>query len=269
MKNIVKTFAVACAVAAAASCSPYVDYQTAPFVTFTQGTAVTVDENAGVVKLPIATFNTDETISVGLSLSGDAVEGVDYEILSGSVLTVAPGEETVLEVKIIEHPDEFKGNLVLNVALTPSGSGVEPGGAAVCTIKINELDVNYNWEWLAGTWKAQDWTSAGAPDDNPYEVQIVQTGDNTGKLKNLWGCPESALEFTVDFEAKTLEIKYGFAMNHSSYGPFNFYGYDPDGNALTSRIYGVLSAAGIELAPWYCYQNGLGGWGPYTSSFTR
>lgn len=254
MKNIVKTFAVACAVVAAASCNPYVDYQTAPFVSF-DVTSATVNEDAGVLTIPVTAYNTKGAFTVSFkAVDASAVSGVDYS-LAGGVLNFNGNETQNITVNILGHIGEFTGDRQFKLALDAASNDVTLGATNVIPVKISDLDHPLTSLFGDYTMKGVTYSTGGLVistwpltlsevKDKPYSINLSCLAPFFNSYKSYF--PEGAYSVVgeVSKDLKTISIvvpqetKATTDMLFSGVSPkdpFTMYvreGADPDGVTL-------------------------------------
>lgn len=131
---------------AAASCD---DYNSAPvfdddnaFVELGK-TSVMVSEDGGTISIPVTLASVAgiaDNVSYG-AVDGTAKEGVDFELVDGSAMLKfdAQNRTQYIQVKIIERPGEYTGDLRFSIELKSAGT-VDLGMNKVCTISITDND---------------------------------------------------------------------------------------------------------------------------------
>ena len=144
MKNILKYIAGAVAVASLAGCNlnplPTFD-ESESFVAFDKS-AVSVNEDAGTVTLPLTIASIDPAKSnVSYELvDGTAKEGVNYESGDESAVVVFDGESRTGAIVVnIKNVAGYTGDLSFTVKLV-SATGLKLGASSACTVTINDLD---------------------------------------------------------------------------------------------------------------------------------
>lgn len=213
MKKIFYICIAALAVAAT-SCStkPDIDIDTnggegLEFVHFESASdawLVTADDESYDYNIVVATTKApaeNVTYSVSLGDRTTGVEGTDFSIANKSV-TIKSGEyASSIPISVLYDTtgEGFEIELILSV----EESLINPSYGATCYIKVKSDKITIDWDWLVGSWECQDYGYySGSNDGDPYTVAIAKTNETTGTLSGIWG--GGALEFTVDFEAKTL-----------------------------------------------------------------
>lgn len=144
MKNILKYIAGAVAVAVLAGCdlNPLPTFDEADsFVAFDKS-AVSVNEDAGTVTLPLTIASIDPVktnISYEL-VDGTAKAGVNYESSDESAVLVFDGESRTGSIVVnIKNIAGYTGDFSFSVKLV-SATGLNLGANSVCTVTINDVD---------------------------------------------------------------------------------------------------------------------------------
>lgn len=193
----------------------------------------------------------DVTYNVSLGSNTTGEEGKDFSIANKSV-TIKAGEYTgVLPVKVLY--DTTGEGFVIELELDVDESLINPayGSTAIITVKSDKVTID--WDWLVGNWNSQDYSYSNAKNDgDPYTVAISKTDETSGVLNGLWG--GGPLNFTVDFDAKTLTIPgYQYSFSHAGYGAdIYFVAVDPDAeydlyDDVTTPVVATLSPVGIVV----------------------
>jgi len=197
-------------------------------------------------------YDKDVTYKVSVDPEGTTgVEGVDYSLVTKSV-TIRAGEYSgEIPVKVLYETTGL--GFTLTLALDVDDAKVNPAYGNTITIKVGTDKIDYNWEWLAGKWNAQDYVS-GAPDGDSYSVIIKQGEDeNTCIISNVWGAGVD-LTSTVDFETKTISIPGNVLLyTHSTYGPLHFVAVDDNDEYyedLTTPVIATMSPLGVTIRNW-------------------
>lgn len=144
MKTVYKIFALATAAISIVSCDlnkPAVFEDSKSFVSFDK-TSFTVNENAGSVTIPVTIASVDpKKVSVAYrAVDGDAVSGVNFKLKDQASLAFDGNARTMnIEIEIINHPDEYTGDLAFTVELVDAGD-VNIGASSKCTVRIADLD---------------------------------------------------------------------------------------------------------------------------------
>ena len=144
MKNILKYIAGVAAVAALAGCNlnplPTFD-ESESFVAFDKS-AVSVNEDAGTVTLPLTIASLDvvkSNVSYEL-VDGTAKAGTNYESNDESAVVVFDGESRTGSIVVnIKNIAGYTGDLSFTVKIV-SATGLKLGASSACTVTINDLD---------------------------------------------------------------------------------------------------------------------------------
>ena len=147
MKKIFLLFGIAALGLAVASCSD--DFNVQPtfddanaFVEIGK-TSISVAENGGVISIPVTLASLkgiEENVSYA-AVDGTAKEGIDFELMDGTATLKFTEEERTqyIQVKIIERPGEYTGDLKFSVELKSAGS-LNLGMNTSCSIYITDND---------------------------------------------------------------------------------------------------------------------------------
>lgn len=146
MKNIVKIFSFAAALAVAFSCSDLNDYpafeDSKSFAAF-DVTSVSVDENAGTVSIPVTVASIDPMqVAVAYTTTdGTAKKDVNFTLADESAVLAFDGKTRSMEVviNIVDLAGEYTGDLDFTVSLVKPGN-LDLGANSTCTVKISDLD---------------------------------------------------------------------------------------------------------------------------------
>lgn len=105
--------------------------------------AMKIAENGGTLNIPVhvASLNGVNTTVTYEFVNGTAKQGVDFEDASGTGSLSFSGTESTknIQVRIIEHPGVFTGDLNFSVKFKSAGD-TQIGANNVCTVTINDLD---------------------------------------------------------------------------------------------------------------------------------
>lgn len=211
------------------------------------------------------TYSHDEAITYNISVGENTTgeEGVDFSIPTKSVTIEKGSYFGTFPVKILY--DTTGEGFVLELVLSVDNKLINPTYGAISTITVKTDKVTIDWKWLAGKWSCQDYSYySGGNDGDPYPVAIAKVDETHGTLSGLWG--GDPLNFTVDFEARTLTIDgYQFCYANSKYSCDMYFiavnpsadydTYDP----INTPVVATLSPAGIVIDNYDMYMSG----GPY------
>ena len=170
-------------------------------------------------------------VTVGEKTTG--VEGRDF-VISDKSVTIAAGEYTgtvKVHINYDEIPNEF--NFVIELVLSDvDKEKVSPIYGTSTLVKVNTDKINFDWDWLLGTWDAVDFNlSEQAVEGDSYPVVISKEDDTHVTITNVWGTEADLVGCEVDFEARTITIPgYQFCIDYTgyNYGLFYFIAVDPD-----------------------------------------
>ncbi len=282
MKNTIKAFALAVLAAGLVSCTDKPEFSTGPFVSLYRTSATVAESvNGTVYNIPVKLYNSTAGTSVSYSISGTAVNGLDYTLADQSgVLNIPAGADSAaIAVRVTGQPGNFTGSRVLRLSLQSATGGVSLNNFKNFTLTISDKDLHVDWKYLEGTWKAQDY-DGGTKYGDEYEVTITKVDDTTLELYNLWD-GEETLTGTVKFDEGGTSATISFAarqvvMDASAYGYGNLIllGQREDGNWAYVPAVASVSADGFILGPWNVlitdgeYTNYLYG-DSYTTEFTK
>jgi len=146
MKNIVKIFSFAAALAVAFSCSDLNDYpafeDSKSFAAF-DVTSVSVDENAGTVSIPVTIASVDpKQVALAYNTAdGTAKKDVNFKLADESAVLAFDGKTRSMEIviNIVDLAGEYTGDLNFTVSLVKPGN-LDLGANSTCTVKISDLD---------------------------------------------------------------------------------------------------------------------------------
>ncbi len=240
------------------SCSQKMEFNKVAFAAFDQK-SFSVKEDAGTAKIDLTAYGVTAETPVTLSFGGTAKVGDDYTVsgAEGGIVTFSEDGTKSLTFNIVNHPNEYKGNLTIVVKIDSVPEGVEMGALKSLTITIVENDIPVDWAFIEGTWTAQDYDD-GAADGDAYEVTISKSADGKLILNNLWG-GETNLEGEITFDAATNSATVSFAAKQVvfdatayGYGELWLVGPDPDveGEWNFTPAFATITAGGISLGPW-------------------
>ena len=146
--KIYKLLTLAAAVVTLASCdlnkTPVFE-DSRSFAAFDK-TAITVNENAGVVKIPVTIASIDpKKVAVAYSVTDGegktgAKLGVNYKLIDESAVVSFDGQARTMNIEIeIINVAGYTGDLSFTVDIISAGS-LEIGANSSCTVKISDLD---------------------------------------------------------------------------------------------------------------------------------
>lgn len=196
--------------------------------------------------------STDVTYNVTLGPKTTGVEGVDFSIPTKSITIPAGQYLGELPVKVLYETtgEGFTLEIVLSIDETLINDVY--GDSMLISVKSDKITMD--WEWLEGTWNAQDYSYyGGGPDGGAYTAAIVKVDETNLLIRNLWGSG-SDLEATVDFEAKTITIpcpQYWFRYDGYS-ADIYFLAVDPAAgydtyDDQTTPVVATFSPSGIVI----------------------
>ena len=256
MKTIKIFVATALALLTLASCDHKLHYNVVPFVALDNAN-FSVAEDGGTVEVGVSARNITEPVTVSYTIGGTAKDGVHYKLVNGNngVLSFNGSGTQKLQFQIIDHPNEFLGNQTVTIALDQVPEGVELGALKSLSFTILDNDIPVDWEFIEGTWTAQDYDN-GAPDGDPYKVAFKKIDDTTIALSNLWG-GGTVLQGTIAFDAATNSASMAFpalqnVFDASAYGYGNLLliGDEGAGWSTSAAALATANSGGITLGPW-------------------
>ncbi len=256
MKNTLKYIAGAVAAASLAACSlnPLPTFNDADsFVAFDK-TAVSVNENAGTVTIPltIASINPVKTnISYEL-VDGTAKAGENYEGSDESAVLVFDGTERTgsIVVNIKNMAGTYTGDLSFTVKLV-SATGLNLGASSSCTVTIADLD--HPLSSILGKYKATandkgkgsvEWELTLSKDAKDVSIVWIDyvcplAANNPSLTWNIYGI--------VSDDLKTITIPCGQkpGAEYDTDDPFTFIWFDYD-NGYKIRESGNVTMTSAE-----------------------
>lgn len=222
------------------------------YVQFTANSAsVSEAETSKVIKIEVSnvgpTVNSD--ITVNYSVGGDAVEGVDYQLLRGATsgqIVIPAGEHFgSIEISTINN-DETDGDKTLELTITGASNGLEAGRGAIGTkfsVSISDDDCPFDITTFPGTYNVSWVQSSGwiweAGEQTGFVSNLTTTADpNVFGTDNLLGATDGGqndvqiVNLFVDDVAETVGID-------NSNGPQEFYK-----NTSFAQRYAIGTGAG-------------------------
>lgn len=160
------------------------------------------DAGAGNVMIPISisteTANRDDAVTIEVSVSGDAVEGVHYNLISPTSLNIPAGQFTAnIELEILQN-NLTDGGGELNFEIVSNSANIDigfPGPDALNsahTLTIGDDDCVFDISVFEGTYDVNEDNGAFL-----YTAEVSITGANTISVTNFWGSGLTA-EVTLD-----------------------------------------------------------------------
>lgn len=141
-------------------------------------------ESDGILSIPIdVTSDLDEDVQVAYTVGGTAVEGVDYELVSPSPVTIGSGDDPAINIRLLNNSDlQDERTLDVNVTgVTSSNQEVNldaNSGTIVYTLSDDTKAIGFERLDIA-TPIEEDTLVINAP--GTYEVSIGVTGDLLGE----------------------------------------------------------------------------------------
>ena len=180
MKTIKYMLSAVAVLAVLASCDRKESFQHEKFVSFGNG-SYTVDEDAGVVAVPVHVYNaSSEEVTVTVKATdGTAKTGTNYEIIepASGVLNFAPGEtEKNVQILVKNLRDKFTGNLSFSLSLASVTDGIATGGFNSINFTINDKD--HPLAKFFGTWTGTILSEKSGKLPMNVTIEAVE-GDNT------------------------------------------------------------------------------------------
>ena len=150
------------------------------------------------VSISTAADNRGEAVTVEISVSGDATEGVHYNLISPTTLNIPAGEHTAnIEVEILQN-NLTDGGGDLEFAIVSNSANLDigfPGPDALNsshTLTIGDDDCSFDISVFEGTYDVVEDGGAFV-----YTAEVSITGANTISVTNFWGSGLTA-DVTLD-----------------------------------------------------------------------
>lgn len=185
MKTLKSILAAMALVAAFSACNRDITYEFEPYVTFSNSTSATINED-GEASFPVQLMNANgSTVNVAITINSaasTAQEGVDFELTSpaNGVLTFSGQENEVQNItfKAIPHEGEYTGNLSFTFSVSSSTAGAYTGANNSASVTIQDLDhpLSHLFGTYTGTWS----TYRG-----DVQMAVIVTAD-PDDLNNVW-----------------------------------------------------------------------------------
>lgn len=180
MKTIKYMLSAVVVLAVLASCDRKESFQHEKFVSFGNG-SYTVDEDAGVVAVPVHVYNAgSEEVTVTVKATdGTAKTGTNYEIIepASGVLNFASGEtEKNVQILVKNLRDKFTGNLSFSLSLASVTDGIATGSFNSINFTINDKD--HPLAKFFGTWTGTIASEQSGKLPMNVTIEAVE-GDNT------------------------------------------------------------------------------------------
>ncbi|MBQ9722202.1 MAG: hypothetical protein IJV84_01630 [Bacteroidales bacterium] len=247
MKNIVKIFSFAAALAVAFSCSDLNDYpafeDSKSFAAF-DVTSVSVDENAGTVSIPvtIASIDPKQVALAYNTADGTAKKDVNFKLADESAVLAFDGKTRSMEIviNIVDLAGEYTGDLNFTVSLVKPGN-LDLGANSTCTVKINDLD--HPLASILGGYTAagkENWDGDLTWDvvfeKDPADVSVVWISNFVNFGTEVYG------NVSEDMSTVTIPLGQSFVYNATytgklvGFGPFDgkLY-YSPEGSIVLTK----------------------------------
>lgn len=235
------------------------------FVNASDAWLVQEDDESYDFEVPVSQTFTNriyKSYAVSLGEKTTGVEGRDFVIADKSA-TIAAGEYTgsiKVHINYDEIPEGF--NFVIELVLSDvDKSKVNPIYGTSTLVKVNTDKVNIDWDWLAGSWEAQDYNYYYSKfAESTYSVKIAKVDETHCTIGNIWGSGCTLENCEVDFEARTITIPgYQYAKAEPDYecdlyfiaadpeAEYDYY-YDDNGDpAYEVPVVATLSPTGIII----------------------
>ena len=190
----------------------------------------------------------------------------DEAIAAGEALLEA-GDESVVEftgatvrVPLPEEAQTGKYTIVVGAVAEGAVQAIE---AADFYYQAGEVALD--WDWLVGTWKAQDL------EGDPYEMTVTKKDETTAIFAGIWGMgPDGVMEGTVDFEAKTVTFKGPFDLGEFYGGHLFICHYDAENDVYDDgEFVATLAPSGITISGQGYYVVGGNYEGQYGGDVTK
>jgi len=272
MKNTLKYIAGAVAAASLAACNlnPLPTFDDADsFVAFDK-TAVSVDEDAGTVTLPltIASVDAKQTTVAYEFVDDSAKQGVNYEGSDESAVVTFDGEARTgaIVVKIKNISGTYTGDLSFSVKLV-SATGLKLGANSECKVTISDLD--HPLSAILGTYTAAAFDYFDAVDvswtvtlmKDPKDTKVVWVDGFTSYFAGSYPSKDYRIYGNVSEDLKTITFPCGQELadkvnsNTLSLWSFNGSSLSNSGNiTFNATDSGFASEDGIGIG----YKNSSG-----------
>jgi len=211
MKRVINILATTLCAAVLFSCTHEYSFKTNAYVLMDE-TSFSVKEDAGLVLVPVSAYNSESlTGTVYFNVIDDtAVEGVDFTVEPADGVLHFDGNDTeYIQINVIDHPGVLTGNLKFSLELSAiNGEISQFGGVTEASFEIKDNDVVVDWDYVAGTWSAQDY-DGGSPDGGLYTITVTKKSETALVLNNLYG-GKNDIAGTIEFdkEANTATITF-------------------------------------------------------------
>lgn len=250
MKNTIKYIACALALSAAFSCSKLnetpVFQASDSFVAFDKS-AVSINENGGVVSLPISIASIDP---VGVTVAyevvdGTAKNGVNFSLVNESATYTFDGKQrnATIDINVVDLAGEFTGDLSFTVNLVSAGD-LKIGANNSCTITINDLD--HPLSDILGTYTAAGESYFNGPAS--WEAEFIKDAVDLNKVWMRGLAPGFATETDLIYgivseDHNTITVPIGQILPYNS--TYNAYFYAAD--LSVGMIYDETEVPSIEF----------------------
>ena len=110
------------------------------YISFNSAT-ISVNENAGTVRVPVSLVSLKGVTSTASFevVNGTAKSGVNFTLSGSTSLDFSSGSTQYIEIKVIDLPGDFTGDLAFTLNINNAGS-VNVGAENSCTVRILDLD---------------------------------------------------------------------------------------------------------------------------------
>ena len=265
-----------------ASCSSneYVTFDDAnAFVAF-GGASYAISEEGGSLQIPV-TLASVKGIATTVTVEGvddKAKSGKDYVITDGTLEFNADNRTAYVEVKIINRPGEYTGDMSFTLKFSDLG-GVNAGFQSTTTITINDLD--HPLSFILGDWTFSGTKYPSTP--TSWTTTILKDAEDDSKVwfYDLMGNPGWAgmdiIYYGVVNPEKTMitiplgqesEYKYGGTTPVTLFGlAADLNGYDTGNIVVTIEEDGKKLNFGNDYGMWF-YIVGAGSIGTYLPGIT-
>lgn len=212
----------------------------------------------GIFKNPDDEVFAEASVFLGEDIeSGVAVvvAGDSDEAIAAGIEKLGTEDESVVTfngstVRVPMPADAATGTYTIIVGGVAEGAVQE---VAVASFFYQAGNVALDWSWLAGSWKASDYSYAQDGSTTPYEMTITKVDETHCKVANLMN-KKIELEGVVDFDAQTIT----FAGNQFAFkddkiaGDCYFIAVDPANeydcfDDLTTPVVATFTASGITI----------------------
>lgn len=225
------------------------------FVAFGKASYAIAEDGASLtIPVTLASVAGIETTVTVSGVDGTAVNGVDYSVKNGGVLTFNAQNRTAnVEVEIFNRAGEYTGDISFTLQFSNLG-GVNAGFQSTTTVTIQDND--HPLSPILGTYNVSGMDVWGGKVDTYMTFEKDATDETKVWIRNLfcapgWDIAETALYGVVNSDMTAITVPLGQATEYTYSGSSVYlYGVDTNVNVLdagnlTITILG--GGTGIEM----------------------